>query len=211
MLDPSLSRQNVLRGNVLLSCAGLMGPPARGRTPTRRCLRNSCSAREANFLPTDKLVLEQNILVVNLNGNVVLFDNRMCGDRSNGPTPGKLALALAQAEINPAGVDAIVMTRAHIDHCGRCHPDGTLSSLNTQYFISWADFDVQTDKITSAARSPDLTARSLPTGPRRDEGVIRTTSERGIPAWIGNGLSHNDVPNAFSDRRRRTLDDLARM
>jgi hypothetical protein len=41
--------------------------------------------------------------------------------------------------------------------------------------------------------------------------VICTTSERGIPAWIGNGRIHNDVPNAFSDRRRRTLDDLARM
>jgi predicted metal-dependent RNase len=65
---------------------------------------------------------------------VVLFDNRMCGDRSNG-TPGKWVLALAQAEINPAGVDAIVMTRAHIDHCGHCHPDGSLSSLNTQYFV----------------------------------------------------------------------------
>jgi hypothetical protein len=58
MLDPSLTRRNVLRGNVLLSCAGLMGCPRVGRAPTRRCLRNRCSAREANFLPTDKLVLE---------------------------------------------------------------------------------------------------------------------------------------------------------
>lgn len=105
-------------------------------------------AREltGNFLPTQNAVLEQNILVVNLGDRVVLFDTGMGADNLPGSTTGRLLPTLRQAGIDPANVDAIVMTHAHINHCGGLVGDGgALNFPNAQYFIGQADFDYWTD------------------------------------------------------------------
>ena len=72
----------------------------------------------ANFLPANNAVLEQNILVVNFGERVVLFDTGMGTDTLFGASTGKMLTTLRQANIDPAGVDAVVMSHAHIDHCG---------------------------------------------------------------------------------------------
>ena len=114
-------------------------------------------ARElsANFLPSNNAVLEQNILVVNFGNRVVLFDTGMGNDALFGNSTGKLLTTLRQANIDPAGVDAIVMSHAHIDHCGGLiSADGKRNFPNAQYFIGEADFNYWTDDAKIPANYP---------------------------------------------------------
>ncbi len=71
-----------------------------------------------NFLPLENAVLEQNALVINTGDQLVLFDTGMGGLNMFGPTTGKLMNSLKQAGIDPKDIDAVVMSHAHIDHCG---------------------------------------------------------------------------------------------
>ena len=99
-----------------------------------------------NFLPTNNAVLEQNILVVNFGDRVVLFDTGMGSVTLFGDTTGKMMTTLRAAGIDPAGVDAVVMSHAHIDHCGGLiGAEGKRNFPNAQYFIGEADFKYWTD------------------------------------------------------------------
>jgi glyoxylase-like metal-dependent hydrolase (beta-lactamase superfamily II) len=99
-----------------------------------------------NFLPANNAVLEQNVLVVNFGDRVVLFDTGMGRDALFGNGTGKLQTTLRQANIDPASVDAVVMSHAHIDHCGGLvGVEGKRNFPNAQYFIGEADFNYWTD------------------------------------------------------------------
>ncbi|MBN8873604.1 MAG: MBL fold metallo-hydrolase [Rhodospirillales bacterium] len=99
-----------------------------------------------NFLPTNNAVLEQNVLVVNFGDRVVLFDTGMGSDTLFGKTTGKLQATLRQAGIKPEAVDAVVMSHAHIDHCGGLIGAGNKPNFpNAEYYIGQADFDYWTD------------------------------------------------------------------
>ncbi len=103
-----------------------------------------------NFLPTKNAVLEQNILVVNFGDRVVLFDTGMGSDALFGDTTGKMLPSLKAAGIDPANVDAVVMSHAHIDHCGGLVGAGGKPNFpNAQYYIGEPDFVYWTsdDKI----------------------------------------------------------------
>ena len=108
---------------------------------------------QTNFLPVTNAVLEQNVLVANFGDRVVLFDTGMGTDKLFGDTTGKLGATLRAAGIDPANVDAVVMSHAHIDHCGGIiAADGSYNFPNAQYYIGQADFDYWTDdsKIPSS-------------------------------------------------------------
>ena len=108
-----------------------------------------------NFLPASSAVLEQNILVVNFGDRVVLFDTGMGGDTLFGDSTGKMMATLRQANIDPANVDAVVMSHAHIDHCGGLvGADGKRNFPNAQYFIGEADFNYWTDDSKIPANYP---------------------------------------------------------
>jgi glyoxylase-like metal-dependent hydrolase (beta-lactamase superfamily II) len=100
-----------------------------------------------NFLPTDNIVLEQNVLVLNTGSRLVLFDSGMGTSKMFGTTTGRLLTSLQEAKINPAAIDDIICTHAHIDHTG-----GLASARGKPYFpnatvhISKADFDFWTDE-----------------------------------------------------------------
>ena len=108
-----------------------------------------------NFLPTNNAVLEQNVLVVNFGDRVVLFDTGMGTDTLFGKTTGQLQASLKVAGIAPADVDAVVMSHAHIDHCGGLvADDGTLRFPNARYFIGEPDFAYWTDDGKIPANYP---------------------------------------------------------
>ena len=100
-----------------------------------------------NFLPLDKIVLQQNVLVLNQGGKTIVFDTGMGGLKLFGPTTGQLMKTLRQAGIDPKDVDAVVMSHAHIDHCGGVMADdGSRNFPNAQLFITQADYDFWTDQ-----------------------------------------------------------------
>lgn len=103
----------------------------------------------ASFLPLANAVLEQNVLILNTGDKLVVFDTGMGSSKLFGPTTGKLMTSIQQAGIDPKDVDAVVLSHAHIDHCGGLMADGgTRNFPNAQYYISQADYDYWTDEKT---------------------------------------------------------------
>ena len=92
---------------------------------------------DSGFLPADNVSLEQNILVLNTGDKLVVFDTGLGSLKGFGPATGKMMSTLKQAGIDPKDVDAIVMSHAHVDHCGGCMADdGSRNFPNAQYYIS---------------------------------------------------------------------------
>src|SRR5207248_448431 len=90
-----------------------------------------------SFLPLSNAVLEQNALIVNTGDKLILFDTGLGSLKLFGPTTGRLMSSLKSAGIEPKDVDAVVMTHAHIDHCGGCMADdGSRHFPNAEYFIA---------------------------------------------------------------------------
>ena len=100
-----------------------------------------------NYLATNRVVLEQNALVVNTGDKLVLFDTGMGSSTMFGPTTGKLMRNLRAAGIQPSQIDAVVCSHAHIDHIGGlADARGRRLFPNAQIYISQADYDFWTDE-----------------------------------------------------------------
>lgn len=101
---------------------------------------------ETNFLAKDNVVLEQNIPIVNFGDRLVMFDTGMGFSKAFGPTTGRLLKSMQEAGIDPASIDAIVCSHAHIDHTGGiCSADGKPNFPNAQIYISQVDHDFWLD------------------------------------------------------------------
>lgn len=105
----------------------------------------------ANFLPTDEVVLEQNALVVNTGRQLLLFDTGMGGYKMFGPTTGRLLANLRAAGIDPAQIDAVVLTHPHSDHCFALVGEGGRPNFpNARVHLTEADYAFWTDEAKLA-------------------------------------------------------------
>jgi glyoxylase-like metal-dependent hydrolase (beta-lactamase superfamily II) len=102
----------------------------------------------AHRMPTDRWIGPQNALVVNTGRHLVLFDTGM-GDRSKalGPDNGHLLGNMRLAGIDPAAIDVVAITHAHIDHCwGLVDARDRLNFPNARVAISMADYEFWTQE-----------------------------------------------------------------
>lgn len=91
-------------------------------------------------LPTDKVQLSVQPLLVRAGGQVLLFDTGAAGNF--GPTAGKLPAALAAAGIEPSGVTDIFISHAHGDHVGGLvNAAGNLVFPNATIYMSAPEWD----------------------------------------------------------------------
>ena len=99
-------------------------------------------------MPTDRWIGPQNVLVVNTGRHLVLIDTGM-GDRSKalGPDNGHLMRNLALAGIDPAAIDVVAITHAHIDHCwGLVDARDRLNFPNARVAIAMSDYEFWTQE-----------------------------------------------------------------
>lgn len=111
------------------------------------------------FLPVDTVVLEQNVLVLNTGRQLVLIDTGMGPSKLFGPTTGRLLANLKLAGIDPALIDAVVITHAHSDHCfGLVSADDQPSFPNAKVYLTQSDYDFWTDEAKLAGPMKDFVA-----------------------------------------------------
>jgi glyoxylase-like metal-dependent hydrolase (beta-lactamase superfamily II) len=101
------------------------------------------------FLPTDAVRMEQNILVLNTGDKLVMFDTGLYSMKPNPTLPsGRILKSLGEAGIKPEDIDAIVLTHPHIDHAGGIMSEDGKTRLfpNAQIYTTEADFNFWTDE-----------------------------------------------------------------
>ena len=106
--------------------------------PGQEALANSLT--EAG-LPTDRVRVEQNCLLLETAGKKVLFDNGLGSEKLYGPDSGVLLDSLREAGVAPSEIDAVVLTHGHSDHCwGTMADDGTPNFPNATVYLSRASW-----------------------------------------------------------------------
>lgn len=102
-----------------------------------------------NFLPTDKVDVAFNVLLVKNGNQNILFDTG-CGVLF-GPDSGKLPENLRKAGVPPEAIDTIILTHAHPDHVG-----GLLDAQGQQVFKNAAIYIAQAEYDFWTTSKPDM-------------------------------------------------------
>jgi glyoxylase-like metal-dependent hydrolase (beta-lactamase superfamily II) len=135
------------------------------------------------MLPTDNVVLDQNVLVINTGDKLALFDTGMFSVKRPNTATGRLFISLGQAGIDPKDIDAVVLTHPHIDHSGgMVADDGSRLFPNAQVYMTEADYEFWMDdkRLGTPAEGSARTARkNLP--PYRDRMVFIKEGQEILP------------------------------
>ncbi|HET6183854.1 MAG TPA: MBL fold metallo-hydrolase [Acetobacteraceae bacterium] len=88
-------------------------------------------------LPTDRVRVEQNCLLIDTGAQRLLFDNGMGTSKLFGEESGRLLTSFAEAGIAPDFITHMVLTHAHSDHCwGTMRDDGVPNFPNAAIVMS---------------------------------------------------------------------------
>jgi glyoxylase-like metal-dependent hydrolase (beta-lactamase superfamily II) len=141
--------------------------------------------------PTDAVHVEQNCLLVEIGSRRVLFDNGMGTSKLYGPNSGRLLAGLAEAGVDPATIDALVLTHAHSDHCwGTMRDDGTANFPNATIFMSQAELAYWESSPPGERRERSLAGVRKHLLPLRDRIRFIRDGEPflpGVQAWLTPG------------------------
>ena len=177
-----------------------LAAPARiFRGPEAAVLDASLSAAG---LPTDRIRVEQNCLLIETGGKRALFDNGMGSSKLYGPDSGRLLESLAEAGIDPASIDAMVLTHGHSDHCwGTMGDDGVPNFPNAAIYLSQAELDYWTGAQDDPrmARSVEGVAKHIL--PLRDRVHCLRDGEEflpGVQAWATPGHTPGHMAYLFA-------------
>jgi glyoxylase-like metal-dependent hydrolase (beta-lactamase superfamily II) len=112
-------------------------------------------ALDAAFMPHDKLATPFTALVVNTGGKLILIDTGTGGQIS--PSAGELRANLVAAGIDPAAVDAIVISHFHPDHInGIKDKDNNLIFPNAEIMVPAPEWAFWMDDANLNAAPADL-------------------------------------------------------
>jgi len=126
------------------------------------------------FLPTDRIALGVNTLLLNIGGELILVDSG--AGNLFGPSLGKQRERLSAAGVEPGQVTGVVLTHAHGDHFGGLL-DGAGKPVfpNAAYFASKTEVDYWTgsDPDMSKLRVPEENKKVFAANAKRYLGAIK--------------------------------------
>jgi glyoxylase-like metal-dependent hydrolase (beta-lactamase superfamily II) len=152
-------------------------------------------------LATDRVRVEQNCLLLETGGKRALFDNGLGSQRLYGADSGRLLDSLQEAGIDPASIDAMVLTHAHSDHCwGTMGDDGTPNFPNATLYMAQDELDFWTSDPISERLERSLAGVRTHLLPLRDRIRFIRDGEAflpGVQAWLTPGHTPGHMAYLF--------------
>lgn len=146
--------------------------------------------------------VEQNCLLLETGGKRALFDNGLGSEKLYGPDSGKLLAAFDEAGIEPASIDAMVLTHAHSDHCwGTMGDDGVPNFPNATLYMTQAELDFWMSDPPSERSERSLAGVRKHILPLRERiRFIRDGEEflPGVQAWLTPGHTPGHTAYLFN-------------
>jgi glyoxylase-like metal-dependent hydrolase (beta-lactamase superfamily II) len=151
--------------------------------------------------PNDRIRVEQNCLLLETGGRRALFDNGLGSQKLYGPDSGQLPASLRAAGIDPASIDAMVLTHAHSDHCwGTMGDDGTPNFPNATLYMAQQELDFWTSRPVGERRERSIAGVRKHIMPLRERIRFIRDGEEFLPgaqAWLTPGHTPGHMSYLF--------------
>lgn len=101
----------------------------------------------SHFLDPENMILEENITVVNTGSKLAIIDTGMGASQMFGDTTGRLRSNLIRSGIDPAAIDAVILSHCHPDHAGGLvDANGKSVFPNAEIYVNEEDYKFWTDE-----------------------------------------------------------------